>query len=173
MPPRNVRKTNQTVLFAVEGDTEFAFLSHVKGCYVGRECNVSVKIKNARGAGPLGIVDALVSGARGKSYDFLAALFDSDIPVCDESRRYFEKNGVKLFQSTPAIEGTILRLGNHRLQENMVTSECKRMLARLYPGGDSMDVRFYERHFNKELLDASRERVLLVDGLINYLMTPT
>jgi len=171
MPPRVVRKTNKTVLFAVEGETDFAFLTHIKSCYVGRECNVSVKVKNAHGAGPLGIMDALVSGARGKSYDFLAALFDSDIPLCNESKRYFERNEVQLFRSDPAIEGTILRLGDQRLQENISTGECKRMLARIYPG-DSMDVRFYERHFNKEYLDAHRGRVLLLDELIDYLMMP-
>ncbi|MFJ7793340.1 hypothetical protein [Pseudomonas sp. NPDC096950] len=171
MPPRTVRKTNQTILFAVEGDTELAFLTHVKGCYGGRDCNVSVRIRNARGHGPLGIVDALISGVRGKSYDFLAAMLDSDIPLCDESKRYFKRNGVTLFQSNPAIEGTILKLGNNRLLENAATGDCKRMLAKLYPG-DSMDVRFYERHFNKEFIDANRGRVLLVDELIDYLTAP-
>lgn len=171
MPPRVVRRTNRTVLFAVEGETDFAFLTHVKQCYVGRDCNVSVKIKNAHGAGPLGIMDALVTGARGKSYDFLAALFDSDIALCDYSRRYFTRNNVQLFQSAPAIEGTILKLGNTRLQENISTAECKRLLTKNYPG-DSVDVRFYERYFDKEFLDEGRTRVPLVNELINYLINP-
>lgn len=171
MPPRIAKKTNKTVLFAVEGDTELAFLTHVKECYITRECNLSVRIRNARGHGPLGIVDALVSGSRGKDYDFLAAMLDSDIPLCNKSKNYFAKNKVKLFQSIPAIEATILSLGNNRLKENILTSECKRLLERLIPG-DSMDIRFYERHFDKVYLDANRNRVLLVDELIKYLTAP-
>lgn len=171
MPPRIAKKTNKTVLFAVEGDTELAFLTHVKGCYITRECNLSVRIRNARGHGPLGIVDALVSGSRGKEYDFLAAMLDSDIPFCNESKSYFAKNKVKLFKSTPAIEATILTLGNNRLQENILTAECKRLLAKHIPG-DSMDIRFYERYFDKAYLDANRNRVELLDELIKYLAAP-
>lgn len=171
MPPRAARKTNTTVLFAVEGDTEFAFLTHVKQCYIDRNCNISVKIKNAHGAGPLGVVDALVTGARGKNYDFLAALFDSDIALCNNSKRYFKKNSVQLFQSVPAIEGTILTLGNTKLQESVSTAECKRLLAKNYPG-DSMDVRFYERYFDKEFLEDGRKRVRLLNELIEYLIEP-
>jgi hypothetical protein len=172
MPPRNLKRTNKTVLIVVEGDTDFAFLTHIKDCYVGRDLNVSVKVRNAHGAGPLGIVDALMSGGRGKSYDFFAALFDSDIPLCYESRRYFKVNKVQLFQSAPAIEGTILRLAEARLQENVTTAECKRLLERLFPG-DNMEVRYYERYFNKMFLEANRGRVALVDELISYLVAPS
>lgn len=173
MPPKKIRKkTNKTVLFAVEGETDYAFLTHVKQCYLTRECNVSVKIKNAHGAGPLGVMDALTSGVRGKSYDFLAALFDSDIAICDISRDYFARNDVTLFQSVPAIEGTILELGGIKLQESISTGECKRLLARSFVG-DVMDVRFYERHFNKALLDEARGRISVLDELISYLICPT
>lgn len=171
MPPKVIRKANKTILFAVEGDTELAFLTHLKGCYTGRELNLSFRIKNARGHGPLGIVDTLISGSRGKDYDFLAAMLDSDIPLCDESRRYFKRNNVTIFQSVPAVEATILHLGNSRLRENVVTADCKRLLAKHFPG-DSMDIRFYERYFSKEYLDANRNRVVLVDELINYLTGP-
>jgi hypothetical protein len=171
MPPKKIRKTNKTVLFAVEGETDYAFLTHVKQCYLERGCNVSVKIRNAHGAGPLGIVDALASGAKGKSYDFMAALLDSDVPLCSVSNEYFVRNSVTLFQSSPAIEGTILQLAGIRLQENMSTGDCKRLLARSF-AGDAMDVRFYERHFGKALIDEVRGRVLLVDDLIRYLISP-
>jgi hypothetical protein len=165
------RRTNKTVLFAVEGDTDQAFLRHIRNCYVGRDMNVSLTVKNAHGAGPLGIVDALKSGARGKSFDFFAGLLDSDIQLCRESRSYFNANSVRLFQSVPAIEGTLLKLANVRLQENITTDECKRLLAAQF-NGDSMDVRFYERHFDKVMLEANRSRLLLVDELIKYLIAP-
>ena len=166
------RKTNKTVLFAVEGETDQAFLRHIRNCYIERGMNVSLTVKNAHGAGPLGIVDALKSGARGRSFDFFAGLFDSDIQLCKESRSYFKASGVRLFQSIPAIEGTLLRLANVRLQENVTTDECKRMLAAQF-AGDSMDVRFYERHFDKAMLEANRNRLLLMDELINYLVAPS
>jgi hypothetical protein len=169
--PKILKKTNRTVLFAVEGETDLAFMTHLKQCYVGRDCNVSIKIKNAHGAGPLGIMDALITGARGKSYDRLAALFDSDLPICLESGKYFRKNSVRLFQSVPAIEGTLLSLGNTRLRQNISTDECKRLLSRNY-AGDAMDVRFYERHFNKDLIEAARPRIQLLDELISYIIAP-
>lgn len=171
MPPRTVRKTNKTILFAAEGDTELAFLNHLRGCYVGRDCNVSIKVKNAHGAGPLGIVDALCTGSRGKSYDFFAALFDSDIPLCDKSSKYFRTNNVRLFQSCPCIESTLLSLGNHRVRENTPTADCKRMLSNIYQG-DSVELKFYERHFTKACLDESRNRVQLLDQLIRYMIDP-
>jgi len=169
--PRIVRKTNKTVLLAVEGETELAFVTHLKQCYITRNCNVSIKIKNAHGFGPLGIMDALSTGARGKSYDHFAALFDSDIPICQASGQFFRKNNVKLFQSVPSIEGTILRLGNIRTKQNISTEECKRLLARSFVG-DAMDVRFYERHFQKNLIDAGRGSIQILDDLINYIVAP-
>jgi len=169
--PRIVRKTNKTVLLAVEGETELAFVTHLKQSYLTRNCNVSIKIKNAHGFGPLGIMDALINGSRGKSYDHMAALFDSDIPICRESGQFFQKNNVKLFQSIPAIEGTILRLGNIRTKQNISTDECKRLLARNFVG-DAMDVRFYERHFQKHLIDANRANIQILDDLINYILDP-
>lgn len=171
MPKKVLRKTNKTVLFAVEGETDLAFMTHLKQCYIGRDCKVSIKLKNAHGAGPLGIVDALVTGARGKSYDRFAALFDSDLPICVKSKKYFKQNEVRLFQSIPAIEGTLLTLGNKRLKQGISTAECKRLLAQKY-AGDSMDITFYERHFDKDLIEAARPRILLLDSLINYMLCP-
>jgi len=165
------KKTNKTVLFAVEGDTEYAFLTHLKQCYLVRESNVSIKVKNAHGAGPLGVVDALVSGSRGKSFDMQAALFDSDLPVCEKSKKYFDQYDVRLFQSVPAIEGTLLRVGDVRLKLGVTTEECKRLLARNF-AGDAMDVRFYERHFSKGVMDAGRPKIKLVDDLIAYILNP-
>lgn len=166
------KKTNKTVLFAVEGETDHAFVTHLKQCYLERESNVSIKIKNAHGAGPLGVMDALVCGARGKSYDLLAAMLDSDIPLCVKSRRYFNANRVRLFQSVPAIEGTLLRLGNVRLKESVTTEECKRLLAKHF-AGDAMDVRFYERYFDKAIIEEGRSRIRLLDQVVKYMLSPS
>jgi len=171
MPPRIVKRTNKTILLAVEGDTDFAFVTHLRDCYVARSCNVSIKIKNARGAGPLGIVDALTTGVRGKNYDYLAALFDADIPLCDRSARFFRQHSVKLFQSQPSIEGTLLRLKQHHLQENITTAECKRILARDYTG-ESVELRFYEKHFSRGVIEAGRIQGNILDLLINYIVNP-
>ncbi len=171
MPGKPMRKTNKTILLAAEGDSEFAFASHLRDCYVGRSCNVSIKIKNAHGAGPLGIVDALTSGVKGKSYDYLAALFDSDIDLCGTSSKFFRQKNVKLFQSAPSLEGTLLRVKEHRLRENVTTADCKRRLAKYYTGS-SFEMRFYEKHFKKDHIDAARTRVAILDLLIKYLMDP-
>ncbi|WP_116831230.1 hypothetical protein [Pseudomonas syringae] len=172
MPPRAVRKTNATVLFAVEGETEFAFLSNVKQDFVARNVNVSIKLRNAYGHGPLGIVDALMSGSKGKDYDYFAALFDSDIPICAESLAYFTANNVTIFQSSPAIEGTLLRLGNVKLKKNITTAECKKLFAKHYPG-DSTDMRFYERHFNHALIQSRRQQIKVMDDIIKYMLSPS
>ncbi|MBT9267982.1 hypothetical protein KKQ10_24165 [Pseudomonas sp. MG-9] len=171
MPKKPLRKTNKTILFAVEGETDLAFMTHLKQCYVERNCKISIKIKNAHGAGPLGIMDALITGARGKSYDYLAALFDSDLPICKKSDTYFKKNSVHLFQSVPAIEGTLLRVANKKVKENITTAECKRMLAQNFIG-NSVDISFFERHFEKAKIEAARPGVQIIEDLIAYLANP-
>ncbi|NMY95646.1 hypothetical protein [Pseudomonas proteolytica] len=171
MPKKPLRKTNKTVLFAVEGETDLAFMTHLKQCYIERNCKVSIKIKNAHGAGPLGIVDALMTGARGKSYDYFAALFDSDLPICKKSDAFFKKNSVQLFQSVPAIEGTLLRTANKKLKENITTAECKRILAQNFPG-NSVDISFFERHFEKVKIEAARPRLQILENLIEYMINP-
>lgn len=165
------RVTNTTILLVVEGYTEEAFVKHLKQLYMPRGGGVSLTVKNARGQGPLGVADALCSACRIASFDYHAALLDSDIELCPKSTRLFTERDTELFISVPAIEATLLGLQGERIRERITTAECKQVLGKLLPG-DSCDGRYYERNFDKALIDARRADVGLVDSLLNYMANP-
>ena len=61
MASRQLRKTNRTVLIVVEGETEEAFVQHLKRLYYHRGMRLSISLKNAHGHGPQGVISKLKS----------------------------------------------------------------------------------------------------------------
>lgn len=163
---RPLRRTNNTILIAVEGYTEDAFVKHIKSLYCKREDCVTVTVKNARGHGPEGIVDTIKSAKRTASYNLTAAVFDGDIPIASAIQKWFIDEGVELFISTPAIEATLLSILKQRVP--LTTKGCKQLLEALR-AGDPTDRQFYEKHYGKPLLDASRATTSRLNDLIIFM----
>lgn len=167
--PSRIRRTNRTILATVEGYTEEAMLRHLKTLYCPRTLPISVTIKNARGHGPGGVIDAIQAACKTTSeYSCKIAVLDGDIPITPEHSRWFRENEVTLFVSEPCIEATLLRMHDVRAATN--TINCKRSLSRLL-AGDQTDLRFYERHFPREVVERARLGLPMINDLIIYLTT--
>lgn len=167
MPPR-IRRTNKTILVTVEGYTEEVLLRHLKSLYCLRTLPISVTIKNARGHGPQGVIDAIKAACKTAEYSAKIAVFDGDIPLTPEDSKWFSDENVTLFISTPCIEATLLKMRSARVASN--TASCKRSLERLLPG-DQTDLKYYERHFPREVIESARVTLPMINDLIIYITT--
>ncbi|MDP5238205.1 hypothetical protein Q9Q94_01610 [Uliginosibacterium sp. 31-16] len=168
MAKRPHRKTNRTVLIVVEGETEEAFVAHLKSLYYQRGMRLSVSIRNAHGHGPQGIIDKLKSVAQTADFEHRIAVLDADIPLTATETKWLRGAKVEQVVSVPAIEATLLAiLGKHAPD---MTEACKNELQKHAPG-DPTDVRYYAKHFPLEALELARGKVPVLDALIAAVST--
>ncbi|MFA7607910.1 MAG: RloB domain-containing protein [Rhodocyclaceae bacterium] len=168
MAKRSLRKTNRTVLVVVEGETEEAFLEHIKRLYYRRGTHLIVSIKNAHGHGPQGVIEKLKSVAKTADFDRRIAVLDADIPLKATEEKWLRKEKVETLISIPAIEASLLTiLGRHPPN---VTHACKSTLQKHAPG-DPTDARYYARHFPLAVLEQARSTFPLLDALVAAVST--
>lgn len=160
------RRTNNTILIAAEGYTDEAFLRHLKSIYCGRDSLVSLTIKNAKGKGPEGIVDAIKSAKRSGDYNLIGAVFDGDIAISAEVEKWLTAQKVARFISTPSIESTLLAARS--IKAGRTTKDCKDLLAQAFTG-DSTEEAFYAKHFPKDVLERSRLKISCLNDLIIFI----
>ena len=166
MAKRKLRKTNKTVLIVVEGETEEAFVNHLKRLYYQRGMPLSVSIKNAHGYGPQGIIDKLKSVAQTADFEQRLAVLDSDIPLSPAQEKWFRQQKVEIVFSTPAIEATLLSILGK--QAPHVTSICKSELLKHAPG-DPTEARYYDKFFPLACIESARPRIPALNRLIHVL----
>lgn len=151
---------------AVEGYTEEAFIRHLKSIYCGRDSFISVTIKNAKGKGPEGIVDAIKAAKRTGDYNLVGAVFDGDIPISAEVDKWLNTNKVARFVSIPSIESTLLAV--HAFKLGKTTKECKDLLISALKG-DSTEESFYTKHFPNHVVERGRMSASCLNDLIIFI----
>lgn len=168
MAKRPLRKTNRTVLIVVEGETEEAFVTHLKSLYYQRGMRLSVSIRNAHGYGPAGIIDKLKSVAQTADFDHRVAMLDADIPLKPTEDKWLRAAKVEQVVSVPAIEATLLAILGKHVPDS--TDACKTTLQKHAPG-DPTDARYYARYFPLEVLEWARGRAPVLDALVAAVST--
>jgi hypothetical protein len=168
MRKRPLRQTNRTVLIAVEGETEEAFVDHIKRLYYRRGMRLSVSIKNAHGHGPQGIIKKLSSASKMADYDHRIGVLDGDIPLKAAEETWLRREKIETIVSTPAIEATLLAILGCNAPGS--TDACKNKLQEHAPG-DPTDARYYENHFPLEVLEQARGTLPVLDALIAAVST--
>ena len=161
-----IRRTNNTILMAVEGYTEEALIKHLKSIYCGRDSLVSVTIKNAKGKGPEGIVEAIKSAKRTGDYNLIGAVFDGDIQISKDVNAWLNSNKVSRFISTPSIEATLLSV--RAIKPGRTTKDCKDLLLNAF-AGDSTDESFYVKHFADCVIERGRMSSSCLNDLIIFM----
>ena len=168
MVKRPLRKTNRTVLIVVEGETELAFVTHLKNVYYRRGMRLSVNIKNAHGYGPQGVIDKLKTASLNADFDHRIAVLDSDIPLKASETKWLKQEKIALITSCPSIEGTLLEiLGKHVPQ---ATPACKTALQGHAPGNKT-ESRYYQKYFPFEQLERGRHQTPVLAALIAAVST--
>lgn len=163
-PP--VRHAVRTLLLVGEGETEVAFLSHVKGVYAPRGCGLAVKVLSARGKGPENVVDTVVRQCAYRSFQLRAALLDTDIPWSVELRRKAAQKSIMLIGSTPCLEGFLLDVLGQTAPRRSV--DCKRAFREVFLG-NPLRADDFARQFARSVLEAARVRVAALRELLAIL----
>lgn len=161
-----VRRVRKTMLVVGEGDTEVAFLKHLRTLYCANHEGVAATTSNAHGKGPENVIDHTAKQARNGGFDLKVALLDTDIPWTDQLKKLARRLKIEMVGSIPCIEGLYLSiLGRNPPEQSL---ECKKAIKQQL-GCDLTDWQNYGQHFPKELLEAARGRIAELDRLLGYL----
>lgn len=159
------RQLRRTALLVGEGLAEEVFLRHLKAIYVERGVK-TVTVKNAKGKGGKQVLDYTIAQRKVADYDQEAALLDTDTNWADVQRVHARRNRVIIFEAAPCLEALLLRVAGQ--QPPGRTAECKQIFEQRF-GSAAHEERVYERHFPREVLEAARARVPVLQQLIQYL----
>jgi hypothetical protein len=159
------RVARKTMLVVGEGDTEVAFLKHLRTLYCANYEGVAATPSNAHGKGPTNVIDHTAKQARNGGYDLKVALLDTDIPWTDQLQKLARSRKIEMVGSTPCIEGLYLQiLGRNPPDQSL---ECKKVIKQLL-SCDLTDWENYEQHFPKDVLQAARGRIAELDRLLGF-----
>ena len=160
---RKQHRVRKTLLIVGEGDSEEAFLKHLRDLYCSGGAGVAVTVRNAHGKGPENVIDHAVRQAKIYSYDARAALLDTDIKWTDKLKKDARKAKINMIGSTPCFEGLLLSILGKRPADQC--ADCKKAIQQLIDI-DLTERKTYAKHFPKAVLDAARLKVLELDLLL-------
>ncbi|MHB1351686.1 MAG: hypothetical protein ACYCWA_00055 [Thiobacillus sp.] len=161
-----LRRAKTTVLIVGEGDTEKAFLDHLRTHYVTRGCGVSVTTRNAHGKGPENIVDVAIRHAKGADYSIVAVLMDTDLPWTPALRKLAQTKKICLIGASPCCDGLLLGILGDSVPGG--SDHCKaKLLQRL--GKKPVVKEAYANDFTKALLDVRRDAIKPLDKILTLM----
>jgi hypothetical protein len=160
---RKQHQVRKTLLIVGEGDSEEAFLKHLRELYCSGGAGVAVTVRNAHGKGPENVIDHATRLARIASFDKRVALLDTDIPWTDKLKKEARKAKINMIGSIPCFEGLLLAiLGKYPAAQ---CADCKKAISLLL-GVDLTERQSYAKHFPKPVLDAARLKIVELDQLL-------
>jgi len=157
------RQAARTVLLVGEGDAEVVFLRHLKTLYVQRGSGVAVTIKNAQGKGAAHVVDFARRQSNNAAYDVVAALLDTDTDWNDKTRAAAREARVHPVRSEPCLEAVLLGICREPV-EGRTAHQLKKDFADRFGAAASQAV--VARHFPREVVEAAKDRVEVLQGLL-------
>jgi hypothetical protein len=163
---RKKHKVRKTLLIVGEGDSEEAFLKHLRELYCSEGAGVAATVRNAHGKGPEHVINHAARLARIYSYDIVVALLDTDIVWTDKLKKEARKAKIEMVGSSPCLEGLLLSILGERPAEQSV--ECKKSIQQLL-GTDLTERQSYARHYPKSLLDSARATIGELDRLVKFI----
>lgn len=166
MGRQKVRRVRQTLLVVAEGDTEVAFLKHLRDMYCSGGFGVNVTVRNAHGKGPENVVSHAVRQLRMYSYDACVAMLDTDLPWSKQVRQQAKDAKVAMIGSRPCFEGLLLAILKRAVPEQ--SQHCKNQAYALL-GLDLTDRQSYQALLPKPLLQEARVRIPELCCLLEYL----
>ena len=158
----NRRSTVKTLLLVGEGETEVAFLTHLKALCAPRGCGLYVKVICAHGKGAKHVVDVAIRQSRNAAFDSVAALLDTDTDWNDQVQRRATEHCIHLLLSRPCVEAMLLRaLGRSATGR---TRDLKKRLKQLVQ--DPMDSHSYATVFDEHALNVARRNERVIEDLL-------
>ncbi len=158
-------QVRKTLLIVGEGDSEEAFLKHLRDLYCSGGAGLAVTVRNAHGKGQENVIDHAAKQAKLYSYDACAALLDTDIPWTGKLIKDARKAKINMIGSIPCFEGLLLSILGKRPATQC--ADCKRSIQQLL-GTDLTERQSYGKHFSKAVLDEARKTVKELEQLIGF-----
>lgn len=162
--PKKMRRVRKTLLVVGEGDSEVAFLTHLRQLYCSDGAGVSVKVHNAHGLGPENVINTAITLNRMGGFDRVAALLDTDLPWTAATQKAAQKARVQLVGSTPCLEGMLLCILGQRVPEH--SEACKRSLYERL-GHKLTERDNFQAAFGRVVLNDARVRVRALNELLD------
>lgn len=159
------REVRSTLVIVGEGDAEVVFLHYVRALY-GAELGRSVTIKNAFGGGGHHALKQAKREIRAYGYNKAVVMIDTDAHWTEADRREAEKAKIKVVESVPCVEATLLQIAGRNPRES--TADLKRQFAEVF-GYEAHDDRYLEPNFGREVLDRARDIVPVLNDLMNHM----
>jgi hypothetical protein len=157
------RSVRPTLLIIGEGDTDTAFLKHLRALYCCDGAGVSATVKNAHGKGPEHIVDYTIKQIG--AYNQRVAFLDTDILWTEPLTKKARKNKVAMVGSKPCFEGLLLSILGKTPPE--LSAQCKKEILKNI-SFDLTEWQKYAGHFPKTVLDNARTRLHELDQLLGF-----
>lgn len=159
------RQVRKTLLVVGEGDSEEAFLRHLRHLYCSGGAGVTVIIRNAHGKGPENVISHAAGLIRNASFDQRVALLDTDIRWSDQVKKKARKSGIEMIGSTPCLEGLLLSIIGK--QPPAGSADCKRAIQQLL-NINLTEWEAYAAHFPRAVLDSARKTLHELDKLLGF-----
>ncbi len=163
-----VRRTKKTILIIGEGSTEKAFLQYIKGLYITRDMDISIKIECGSGGSPRNVVEKAIRLCGSRGYDKCFVLIDADIPLRADRKlfsRMKKRPKIIVLKSTPCIEGLFLVILGYA--GNNSSNQCKNIFESKYLAPNKKtDKRSYEHLFSKDMLDEKRILIIELNNIL-------
>lgn len=162
------RQVARTVLLVGEGDSEVAWLQHLKSIYVQRGSGVAVTIKNARGKGAAHVVDVAIRQSRNAAFDTKVVLLDTDTDWTDKTHATARKAKVLVVPADPCLEAWLLAVHAYPIY-GKTSAQLKQEFAARF-GAAATDPKVFERHFPHAVLEVERLRLPALAELIGFFL---
>ena len=154
--------TVKTLLIVGEGETEVAFLTHLKALYAPRGCGLTVRVVCAHGKGAKHVVEVAIRQSQNAAFDCVAALLDTDTDWSAKVQRRAEEHRIHLLLSQPRIEAMLLRALGQKTGHSK--DDQKKRLAQALK--DPLVAGSYAAAFDMSTLQNARQRERVIDELL-------
>lgn len=160
------RVIRPVALVVGEGYGEIQLLRQIRALYTSDRHGHRLALGNARGKSATHIIDYTIRLSAQGDYHAVATLLDTDNGLTVANRKHASECGVSLLLSEPCLEAWLLAAVGRRGEGT--TAEHKRRFLEHF-GGNADEDGLIQRHFPREIFDAIRDRIEVLDQLLRLL----
>ncbi|WP_165735828.1 RloB domain-containing protein [Pseudoalteromonas sp. C8] len=117
------KKIRRVILVVGEGQTEKAFLNHLKSIFKGQS---KVQVKSAGGKGPDNVLNSALAEYRQGAFSEICIFMDNDLPIPAKLLKECDKKGIQIIKNEPCVEATFLMLLGQKVPPHPNNNNCKK-----------------------------------------------
>ncbi len=161
------KKKLKTVYLVVgEGQTEKAFLNHLKSIFRG---NSKIQIKSAGGKGPDNVLNSALAEYKQGAFKKICVFMDNDLPIPKKLSDECKKKGIKVILNDPCFEATLLKMLGVKLPAHPDNKNCKKEFSK-YNNESSTCSNTYSKLFQEDSYKEIIKTVKQIEDLKSFYM---